>query len=95
MADEIAVEHDPAGSRFVARLDGQEATLKYRMQGTVIDFYHTYVPPVFRGRGIAERLCRTGFEYAKGRGLSVIPSCPYVAETYLKRHPEYEPLTRR
>ena len=95
MAEDIAVEHDPALSRFVARLEGQEAVLKYRLQGPVMDVYHTYVPPVFRGRSIAERLCRTAFEHAKAHGLTVIPSCPYVAETYLKRHPEYEPLTRR
>jgi len=24
--------------------------------------------------------------------LSVIPSCPYISQTYLKRHPEYQSL---
>ena len=67
----------------------------YRRSGGGLDLYHTDVPEVFRGRGIAEQLCQAAFAYAKANGLAVIPSCSYVAETYLKRHPEYEPLTKR
>jgi predicted GNAT family acetyltransferase len=92
---EIAVEHDAASSRFRVRLEGYEACLMYRQQGQVIDLYHTYVPQVFRGRGVAERLCKAAFEHAKAQGLTVIPSCSYISDAYLRRHPEYEPLVRR
>jgi len=95
MADDADVVHDQAGSRFCVKLQGYEACLMYRRTGRELDLYHTYVPEVFRGRGIAERLCRAGFEYAKANGLTVIPSCSYISDAYLKRHPEYEPLTRR
>ena len=94
MADPT-VEHDQASQRFRVRLEGFEACLMYRQHGQEIDLYHTYVPEVFRGRGIAERLCKTAFEYAKERGLTVIPSCSYISGAYLTRHPEYEPLVRR
>jgi len=67
----------------------------YRLDGKELDLYHTYVPEVFRGRGIAERLCKAGFEYAKQKGLTVIPSCAYISAYYLRRHPEYEPLVKR
>lgn len=95
MADELVVQHDPAGQRFLVKLEGYEACLMYRKQGQDLDLYHTYVPEVFRGRGIAEKLCKAGFEYAKANHLRVIPSCSYISGAYLKRHNEWEPLVKR
>ena len=89
------VEHDAAGHRFCVKLEGYEACLMYRLSGTELDLYHTYVPEVFRGRGIAEQLVQAAFEHAKAQHLTVIPSCAYISGAYLKRHPEYEPLTKR
>ena len=96
MADPTTtVEHDKPGHRFCVKLQGYEACLMYRLSGTELDLYHTYVPEVFRGRGIAEQLVKAAFEYAKAGGLTVMPSCSYISGAYLKRHPEYEPLTKR
>ena len=95
MAEQLEVIHDKAGSRFCVKLQGYEACLMYRLSGKELDLYHTYVPEVFRGRGIAEQLCKTGFEYAKANGLTVTPSCSYISDAYLKRHPEYQPLAKR
>jgi len=95
MTEPIEVQHDAAGRRFCVELQGYEACLMYRLAGKEIDLYHTYVPEVFRGRGMAEKLCKAAFEYAKTEGLAVIPSCSYISDAYLKRHPEYEPLTKR
>ena len=91
----LTVEHDQASHRFRVTMDGFEACLMYRLQDRDIDLYHTYVPEVFRGRGIAERLCKAAFEHAQQQGLTVVPSCSYISDTYLKRHPELEPLVRR
>ena len=95
MADAVNVEHDAARQRFVIRLDGQEAFLAYRRQGKELDFYTTFVPEAFRGRGFAERLVDAGYAYAGSGGFTVRPSCSYVSGAYLKRHPEREALTRR
>ena len=95
MADDVVVEHDQAARRFCVKLEGYEACLMYRLADREIDLYHTYVPEVFRGRGMAEKLCKAAFEYAKASGLTVIPSCSYISGAYLKRHPEYEPLAKR
>ncbi len=95
MRQSVDVHHDEGSSRFVAKLEGYEATLMYRRAGGDLDLYHTYVPEVFRGRGVAEQLCKAAFEYAKANQLIVVPSCSYIAGAYLKRHPEYEPLTKR
>ena len=94
MAETVSVQHDQAGSRFYLALEGHEARLLYRRAGKEIDLYHTFVPEAVRGRGLAEKLCRAAFEYAKAEHLTVIPSCPYISAAYLRRHPEYEPLTR-
>jgi predicted GNAT family acetyltransferase len=91
----MIVEHDQGSQRFCVKLDGYEACVMYRRQGQELDLYHTYVPEIFRGRGIAEQLCKAAFEYAKAGHLSVVPSCSYIAGAYLKRHPEYEPLVKR
>ena len=95
MAEDLPVVHDAQGRRFCVALQGYEACLMYRSSGTEMDLYHTYVPEVFRGRGVAERLCQAAFEHAQASGLTVIPSCSYISGAYLKRHPEYEPLTKR
>ena len=94
MAEPIDVEHDEARSRFVVTLQGYEALLMYRRDGGQLDLYHTYVPEVFRGKGVADRLCKAAFEYAKTHRLTVTPSCSYISGAYLKRHPEYQPLTK-
>ena len=94
MADEVVVQHDEAAHRFCVKLEGYEACLMYRLAGKELDLYHTYVPEVFRGRGMAEKLCKAAFDYAKANGLTVIPSCSYISDAYLKRHPEYAPLTK-
>ncbi len=67
----------------------------YRLTGKEIDLYHTYVPGVFRGQGVAEQLCKAAFEYANTNGLTVIPSCSYISEAYLRRHTEYESIVKR
>jgi predicted GNAT family acetyltransferase len=95
MAEPLNIQHDPAGQRFFVKMEGFEAVLMYRRSNGEIDLYHTYVPEVFRGRGVAEQLCRAAFEYAKAEGLQVVPSCSYISGAYLKRHKEYEPLTKR
>lgn len=95
MSTEDRVVHDQPASRFCVKLRGDEARLMYRQTGRQLELYHTYVPEVFRGKGIAEKLCKAAFEYAKANDLTVIPSCSYVSGAYLKRHPEYEPLTQR
>lgn len=90
-----AVRHEPARRRFAVRLGHDTAVLEYQLREGTINLYHTEVPPAFRGRGIAEQLCTAAFAYAQANGLTVIPSCPYVAGTYLQRHPEYARRTQQ
>ena len=84
----MKIEHDDAGSRFVARLDAGEAFLGYQRVGPdTLDFQHTVVPPEARGQGVAEALVGAAFDHARANGQRVIPTCGYVRE-WLKEHPE-------
>ena len=86
------ISHDEQGSRFVSAAGNEEGRLQYRRSGSVMDIYYTYVPESMRGRKIAEHLSDAAFAYARAQGLKIIPSCPYVGVTYLKRHPEHQEL---
>lgn len=94
MSDDVKVTHEPAAGRFVIRLPEGDATLRYRLQGQTADFFSTFVPETLRGKGLAEKLAQAAFEQAKTQGWQVLPSCAYISGAYLKRHPEYQPLTQ-
>lgn len=81
MAD---VQHLPNEQRFVILHEGDEAVLAYRLfnngEKPAIDFNSTYVPPEFRGKGLAEKLVRTGIKWAKEQGYELHASCWYAAK---------------
>jgi predicted GNAT family acetyltransferase len=73
------IQHDVAQQRFMVIVDGSEALLEYRLlPGNGIDFSYTFVPPALRGRGIAEKLVRTGLSWARDRDYEIQASCWYV-----------------
>ena len=84
-----------SGGRFFVIIEGREASLLYRISGNVMDIYDTFTPPELRGHGIAEQLALAAFEYAKENNLRIIPSCPYISETFLRKHPELESMVEK
>lgn len=87
----IPVEIDTAGARFLVRDGEQTASLTFRVRDTTLVLIHTEVPPPLRGRKVGIALTRAALEYARGRGLTVRPLCPFV-KGYIDRHPEYQDL---
>jgi uncharacterized protein len=85
------VRHDSSHRRFIAVVDGHEATLEYEQRGDVLSLTHTGVPPEIGGRGVAGDLVRTALEYARAEGLKVQPACSYAA-AFMERHPQYADL---
>lgn len=85
------VRHDAARQRFVATLDGVQAELEYEQRGQVLSLTHTGVPSAIGGRGVGGDLVRSALDYARSKGLKVVPSCAYAA-AYIERHPEYADL---
>lgn len=81
------VEHDTNNSRFIVRLDDDEAELTYSMAGPrLIELVHTFVPESARGHHVAEALAQAAMDYARERGLKVVPTCPFVRR-WLAHHP--------
>ncbi len=78
--------------RFELRSDDEVlGFLVYRLSDGVIDLVHTEVDPAHSGQGHAATLARGALDDARSRGLSVVPSCTYVA-SYIDKHPEYADL---
>ncbi len=86
-----AIRDNVERHRFEVVEDGHLARADYVIDGDVITFTHTIVPPALEGRGIASRLIRHGLSEARTRGLRVIPQCPFVA-AYIRKHPEWADL---
>jgi predicted GNAT family acetyltransferase len=73
--------------RFEQKLDGGRAVLDCEVSGEELIITHTYVPPAFRGRGIAEDLTREALAWAREHHKKVVPQCSFAA-LFLRRHPE-------
>ena len=85
----VEVRNDEAHRRFVADVEGHEATIEYVRTGDAYNLLHTFVPEELRGRHIGEDLVRGALEQIKAQGATFIPTCPFV-QAFLKRHPEYQ-----
>ena len=77
--------------RFELVEDGHTAFAAHTIDGDVITFTHTLVPKAIEGRGIASRLILAALTDVKGRGLKVVPRCPFV-KAYIERHPEWQAI---
>ncbi len=75
---EPVIQHQSEQQRFVLQLDGAEAVLDYAVNGDNINFHHTFVPPAFRGKGLAEKLVRHGLTWARQQQYQISASCWYV-----------------
>ena len=89
---EASIRHEPQSSRFVADVEGGEASLEYMRDGRRVIFTHTGVPPESEGRGIGTSLARTALEWARSEKLRVVPACPFVAAFVKRHHAEYGEL---
>jgi uncharacterized protein len=93
MIDAIAddVIHKPSDHRFEVELGKEKATLVYSIRVGLFIMLNTYVPPAFRGRGIAGKMAVAALEYARGEGLKVRSYCSYTTR-FIERHPEWQEL---
>jgi predicted GNAT family acetyltransferase len=94
MTDNVHVHDNPAQHRYEVAVDGDLAGFAvYYRDGERIVFIHTEVAVAYEGRGLGSRLARQALDDVRGRGLRVVPACPFFAR-YIRHHPEYQDLTR-
>ncbi|WP_445428341.1 GNAT family N-acetyltransferase [Alishewanella sp. HL-SH05] len=75
---EPLIKHLASEQRFTLTLADASAQLDYHVNGKVINFHHTFVPPAFRGKGLAEKLVRHALQWAQTEGYDIQASCSFV-----------------
>lgn len=91
-AETVEVRDAPERERYEITLDGELAGhLDYMLRKSLIALIHTEVDERFEGHGLGSRLIRFALDDARGRGLEVLPFCPFV-KSYVEGHPEYADL---
>jgi predicted GNAT family acetyltransferase len=96
------LRHQPDRRRFVMETPSGEAFVEYRRLPRVadraadgdheaLDLYYSYVPRPERGGGVGRRLVLQVLDHAREHGLTVVPSCHFVA-TVIREHPAYHDL---
>ncbi|XP_074646223.1 protein NATD1-like [Tubulanus polymorphus] len=88
------VQHDREKHQFYINLEGHTALLDYAwIKPHVADLYHTEVPPVFQGRGIAKLLAKAAFEFVVNENHQMKLSCTYL-QKYINDNPKPEYLDK-
>lgn len=83
------VVHNEPEQRFELRVDGVLCRADYARDGDVLRMYHTEVPQVLAGRGLAALLVKAAADHARAHRLKIQPACSYV-RVWLQRHPDYQ-----
>jgi hypothetical protein len=84
----------PEASRYELRLEGRVigfAAYRRRRNDRIV-FIHTEVDESYKGRGLGNRLAKAALDDVRGKGLVIVPLCPFIAR-YIQQHPEYQELT--
>jgi predicted GNAT family acetyltransferase len=55
---------------------------------------YSFVPPQYRGRGVALKLVKRAVDDAREKGFKISPLCGYVAAEF-RRHPEWSDVLQR
>lgn len=94
--DDITVEREGGrGAYFLALPDSEPARLTFIERGPehlVIDY--SFVPPRYRGRGVALKLVKRAVDDARAGGYRITPLCGYVASEF-RRHPDWDDVLQR
>lgn len=74
---------------YVGEQDHKEAEIHYVSSGNdIIIVDHTIVSDSLRGQGVGPALVKRLVEYARTKGIKIMPLCPF-AKSQFDRHKEY------
>ena len=79
----------PEKHRYEILADGELAGFaQYQLSPGEILFIHTEIDEAYEGKGLGSVLVRHALDDARGRGLDVLPLCPFV-RAWISRHEDY------
>ena len=82
----LDLARDDSHKRYTGTVDGTVAALaEYIPTPELVVFTHTETDPSFEGQGVASQLVRWALDDVRGRGLHVLPLCPFV-KAYIGKH---------
>jgi len=87
----LPVRHRPEAHRYELVIGRLTAFAEYRDEDGQRVFYHTFVPPDLRRRGVAEAVVRRALNDARAENRRVRPDCSYVAG-FIQKNPEFKVL---
>ncbi|KAK3907555.1 Protein NATD1 [Frankliniella fusca] len=81
--NDLKVQHNPEKEEFSICMGEDCAVLQYKRTNETLDLFHTEVPVVFRGQGVAALLAKVdAFEYVRQNNLKMKLSCEYLQKYY-------------
>jgi hypothetical protein len=87
------IVNNKAHHRYELAVEGHIATTYYKIDGNVITFIHTEVPPELGGKGIGSKLIRGALDQVRSDGLKVIAQCPFV-KAFIEKNAGYQDLLK-
>ena len=88
IALDIQLEETAKGGRhFIVMPNGEQSQLTFVRAGDghiIAD--HTFVPPPYRGRGVAD---------ARAAGLTIAPLCWFVADEFKRHRPDWDDVLKQ
>ncbi len=82
----LDLARDEAHKRYTGSVEGRVAALaEYIPTPELVVFTHTETDPSYEGQGVASQLVRWALDDVRGRGLRVLPLCPFV-KAYIGKH---------
>lgn len=84
-----AVTDNREASQFELVVDGQTAVLTYERTPKSLVLVHTEVPPLLRGRHLADALAKAAIDAGHAEGLPFVAVCLFV-KAYLRKHPDHD-----
>ncbi len=78
-------DNESKGSFFIEQDNTRVATMTYTWAGKdriIID--HTEVNPILKGKGAGKELVNAAVEFARAKGIKIIPLCPFAKSVFDK-----------
>ena len=90
MTEEVQIKINDKNGTFFIEIDGkQEALMTFVFAGDdkiIID--HTEVNPGNNGKGFGKKMVTKAVEFAREKGIKIIPLCPF-AKSVFDKTPEF------